>query len=205
MTNSVDLFLGEWARSLDERHRLSLPPEWADLLAGTSGQCTLAKERPGCLSLWNAEQWQDWLSSGVDLLRTKLRSGRLGGDVDEVQRLGRLLSTRHHTAAIAGRGRVAIPESFREAARTRLGSPHVADEEKLADFLRRVPDGEAAVAPIREVIAQIEEDMETRSLLEAITEDELATIRWFYATGKALGVAEASGAKPARSMSETRA
>jgi MraZ protein len=114
MTNSVDLFLGEWARSLDERHRLSLPPEWADLLAGTCGQCTLAKERPGCLSLWNAEQWQGWLTSGVDLLRTKLRSGRLGGDVDEVQRLGRLLSTRHHTAAIAGRGRVAIPESFRE-------------------------------------------------------------------------------------------
>ena len=114
MTNAADLFIGEWARSLDERHRLSLPPEWADLLAGATGQCTLAKERPGCLSLWNTEQWQGWLSTGVDLLRTKLRGGRLGGEVDDVQRLGRLLSTRHHAAPIAGRGRLAIPESFRE-------------------------------------------------------------------------------------------
>ncbi|MBM4268472.1 MAG: hypothetical protein FJ144_17995 [Deltaproteobacteria bacterium] len=116
---------------------------------------------------------------------------------------GRVLGAR--LSELGAQPTASIPESFREAARTRLGSPHVADEEKLADFLRRVPEGEAAVAPIREVIAQIEEDMETRSLLESITEDELATIRWFYATGKALGVAEASGAKPARSTSEMRA
>ena len=65
------------SRSLDERHRLSLPPEWAELLAGDAGQCTLAKERPGCLSLWNSTRWTDWLAGGVDLLRTKLRGGRL--------------------------------------------------------------------------------------------------------------------------------
>lgn len=114
MTDATDLFLGEWTRSLDERHRLSLPPEWAALLAGDDGLCTLAKERPGCLSLWNTSAWQGWLATGVDLLRSKLRGGRLAGEVDDVQRLGRLLSTRHHAAAIAGRGRVAIPDSFRD-------------------------------------------------------------------------------------------
>jgi MraZ protein len=114
MTEATDLYLGEWTRSLDERHRLSLPPEWADLLAGAAGSCTLAKERPGCVSLWNTAQWQSWLAGGVELLRTKLRGGRLGSQVGDVQRLGRLLSTRHHTVPIAGRGRVAIPDSFRE-------------------------------------------------------------------------------------------
>jgi MraZ protein len=33
--------------------------------------------------------------------------------VENVQMLGRLLSTRHRTAPIAGRGRLAIPDSFR--------------------------------------------------------------------------------------------
>jgi MraZ protein len=114
MIDASDLFLGEFARSLDERHRLSLPPEWADLLAGDAGECTLAKERPGCLSLWNSGQWQSWLTQGVDLLRGKLRGGRLTQSVDAVQMFGRLLSTRHRTVPIAGRSRLAIPDSFRE-------------------------------------------------------------------------------------------
>jgi MraZ protein len=113
MAQTAELFLGEWVRSLDERHRLSLPAEWAEQLVDASGECTLAKERPGCVSLWNTQHWQSWLASGVDLLQTKIRGGRLGGRVDEVQRLGRLLSTRHHTATIAGRGRLAVPDSFR--------------------------------------------------------------------------------------------
>ena len=54
------------------------------------------------------------LNGGVELLRTKLRGGRLGSQVGDVQRLGRLLSTRHSTAPIAGRGRIAIPDSFRD-------------------------------------------------------------------------------------------
>jgi len=114
MTDASDLFLGEWVRSLDERYRLSLPPEWAALLAKDAAQCTLAKERPGCLSLWNSEQWQHWLNEGVELVRSKLRGGRLERRVENVQMFGRLLSTRHRTAPIAGRGRVAIPDSFRD-------------------------------------------------------------------------------------------
>jgi MraZ protein len=114
MTDVSDLFLGEWTRSLDERHRLSLPPEWAELLAGDAHECTLAKEQPGCISLWNTSQWQGWLAGGVELLRSKLRGDRLRERVGDVQQLGRLLSTRHRTAPIAGRGRLALPDSFRE-------------------------------------------------------------------------------------------
>jgi MraZ protein len=114
MIDATDLYLGEWMRSLDERHRLSLPPEWAETLAGPAGDCTLAKERPGCVSLWNTARWQNWLTGGVELLRSKLRGDRFRDRVGDVQQLGRLLSTRHRTVPIAGRGRVALPDSFRE-------------------------------------------------------------------------------------------
>jgi MraZ protein len=114
MTDATDLYLGEWMRSLDERHRLSLPPEWAETLAGPDSECTLAKERPGCVSLWNTAQWQSWLTGGVELLRSKLRGDRFRERVGDVQQLGRLLSTRHRTVPIAGRGRLALPDSFRE-------------------------------------------------------------------------------------------
>ena len=110
---SDGLFLGEWARSLDDRYRLSLPQEWVEGLAGEAGECVLAKERPGCVSVWDVAQWQASLADGVSLVAGKIRSGRLAGRIDQVQMLGRLLSTRHRTVPIAGRGRLVVPESFR--------------------------------------------------------------------------------------------
>lgn len=112
--SSESLYLGEWSRSVDERYRVSLPNEWAERLAGEDGQCVLAKERPGCVSVWNTVQWEHWLADGVTLVANKVRSGRIGGRIEQVQTLGRLLSTRHRQVPIAGKGRVAIPESFRE-------------------------------------------------------------------------------------------
>jgi len=108
------LYLGEWARALDERFRLSLPTETVQQLAGDAGECVLAKERPGCVSIWNPQQWESWLEDGVSLVTGKIKSGRLGGRLSQVQLLGRLLSTRHRKVPIAGRGRIAIPESFRD-------------------------------------------------------------------------------------------
>ena len=113
MTEAADLFLGEWTRNIDDRYRFSLPPEWAEVLAAGTEGCTLAKERPGCLSLWNTQHWQSRLADGLELVRSKIRSGRLERRTESVQLFGRLLSTRHRAAPIAGRGRVAIPDSFR--------------------------------------------------------------------------------------------
>jgi len=114
MAKSDALYLGEWARSLDERYRLSLPTEMAELVISDASQCVLAKERPGCVSLWNPGQWDSWLADGVDLVAGKIKSGRLTSRLGQLQMLGRLLSTRHRSVLIAGRGRVAIPESFRD-------------------------------------------------------------------------------------------
>lgn len=113
MIDAAELFLGEWTRVVDDRYRFSLPMDWAELLAGGSDGCTLAKERSGCLSLWNTQHWQARLDEGLELVRSKIRSGRLERRTESVQLFGRLLSTRQRTAPIAGRGRIAIPDSFR--------------------------------------------------------------------------------------------
>ncbi|HEY4759273.1 MAG TPA: division/cell wall cluster transcriptional repressor MraZ [Thermoguttaceae bacterium] len=114
MAGPGEFLLGEFPRTLDERYRVSIPSELADLLTAESTDCILAKERPGCLSLWSAQLWQARLDEGVELVKQKMRAGRLQEKVAEVQLLGRLLSTRHRILQLAGRGRLLIPEGFRE-------------------------------------------------------------------------------------------
>jgi MraZ protein len=109
-----ELILGESVRTLDDRYRLSLPSELADVLAKAGSDCILAKEQPGCLSLWDSAAWQTRLDEGVALVRSKIQAGRLEGRLPEVQRLGRLLSTRQTQTRLAGRGRIVVPEGFRE-------------------------------------------------------------------------------------------
>ncbi len=114
MPQTQEFILGEFPRSLDERHRLSIPTELVNSLAGEGIDCILTKERPGCLSLWSAAAWQARLDQGVELIKSKMRAGKLDGKLEEVQLLGRLLSTRHKTVQLAGRGRLSIPDGFRE-------------------------------------------------------------------------------------------
>ncbi|MEM6655810.1 MAG: division/cell wall cluster transcriptional repressor MraZ [Planctomycetota bacterium] len=114
MTADSDLLTGEASRSLDDRYRISLPPDMVAALGGDACECLLAKERPGCVSLWRREHWQTKIDQGVDLVRSKIRAGRLDGRLDEVQTLGRLLSTRHRYVQLAARGRLVVPEGFRE-------------------------------------------------------------------------------------------
>jgi MraZ protein len=47
-------------------------------------------------------------------VESKIEAGRLEGRMEEVQRLGRLLSTRQREVQLAGRGRLVLPEGFRE-------------------------------------------------------------------------------------------
>ncbi len=106
--------LGEFHRTLDDRYRLNIPGELADPLLAGGANFILAKERPGALSLWNAMIWQEKLDSGVELVKSKIRAGRLEGRVEDVQRLGRMLSTRHTSVEMDGRARLLVPEGFRE-------------------------------------------------------------------------------------------
>ena len=114
MSAPREFILGEFPRTLDDRHRLSIPTELLDPLMRGGADCILAKERPGCLSLWNAPAWQAKLDAGVDLVKSKIQAGKLEGKLEEVQLLSRLLSTRHKSVQLAGRGRLSIPDGFRE-------------------------------------------------------------------------------------------
>lgn len=114
MDRDENLILGETRRTLDDRFRLSIPPEFIPLLGGEQADCILAKERRGALSLWNQREWQGTFDAGLDVIRGKLRAGTLTARITEVQRLGRLLSTRQTSLTLAGRGRLLLPEGFRD-------------------------------------------------------------------------------------------
>ena len=112
---SLGVFItGEERRTLDERFRLTLPPDLARAVTDDTGSTILAKERYGCLSLWKATDWQQRIDAGVSLIRQKIDAGRMEQRFDEVQRLGRLLSTRFQTVQLANRSRLLIPDAFRE-------------------------------------------------------------------------------------------
>ncbi|MFM7162396.1 MAG: division/cell wall cluster transcriptional repressor MraZ [Planctomycetaceae bacterium] len=105
---------GEYRRVIDDRFRISLPPELAEPVSSAEGDVILVKERAGCLSLWRAADWQRRLESGVELIRQKIQLGRMEQRWGDVQRLGRLLSTRSRPVKLAGRSRLVVPEGFRE-------------------------------------------------------------------------------------------
>lgn len=106
---------GEFTRTLDDRYRLSIPAEMGDMLTADSTECMLTKERVGCLGLWNADVWREKLDTDVNLVKTKILAGKFSdNELGRVQMLARLLSTRDRQVNLAGRGRLSIPEGFRE-------------------------------------------------------------------------------------------
>lgn len=122
MSASPQIILGEFQRALDDRYRLSLPPELTVLLGGETADCILAKERRGAISLWSAAHWQARLDDGIDLIQRKIQAGKLEARLPQLQLLGRLLSTRHRPVQLAARGRLLIPEGFREFLGVESGS-----------------------------------------------------------------------------------
>lgn len=108
------MILGEYHRLLDERHRLTIPVEMIQRLDADIQELLLVKEQPGALSLWNAQQWQPRWNQDLELIERKLQAGRFVDRLGDVQLWGRLLSTRQRTIRLADRGRLLIPEGFRE-------------------------------------------------------------------------------------------
>lgn len=111
---AADLLIGEFVRTVDERFRLAIPPELLAPLLASGSRLVLAKERAGCLSLWPAALWKPRIDAAIEVVRSKLQAGLLTQRVGQVQDLGRLLSTRHKVVSVAERGRLVVPEGFRE-------------------------------------------------------------------------------------------
>ena len=119
------LITGEIRRTIDDRFRLSLPAHFAEAVSDSEGHVIVAREQDGCLSLWEATQWQKQLDSGVSILQQKIDAGRMEGRWGDVQRLGRLLSSRHLETTLANRSRLLIPEGFRSFLGVSAGDPVV--------------------------------------------------------------------------------
>ena len=116
------LITGEVKRTIDDRYRLTLPSEMAHAITDENGKTVVVKERAGCLSLWRAADWQKRLDDGIAIIQQKMAAGRMEERWSEVQRLGRLLSTRSRDIQLANRSRVLVPEGFREFLNVQPGS-----------------------------------------------------------------------------------
>ena len=108
------LILGEFNRRIDQRFRFSIPGELLEAIGHDPKEMVLAKERPGCISLWDPATWESKLEARMDLIEKKIQLGDFDRQIPHLQMLGRLLSTRDRTVQLTGRGRVVIPEGFRE-------------------------------------------------------------------------------------------
>jgi MraZ protein len=93
---------------------LTLPGEFEEVFKPDSGKCVIAKEGPGCLSLWDEIDWKKNLDVRIELVQQRMKLGDLGRNTPDLQRFGRLLSTRHRDIQLAGRARLVLPEGFRE-------------------------------------------------------------------------------------------
>jgi len=120
---------GEFPRTLDERFRVQIPQELLTVLdkplavfgeveqeqvAPSKVECTLAKERLGCLSLWHRQAWHKKLNEDLKVIGGKASSRRLESRFEQMQLLGRLLSTRAEDVELATGVRLLIPRRFRD-------------------------------------------------------------------------------------------
>jgi MraZ protein len=122
MAGETSLIVGEFIRSVDDRFRVSLPPEFAEVIAPHGDSvCVLAKERYGSLSLWSRIAWQERIEPGLAVVRQKVTGRWLPTQVSEVQQFHRLLSTRSREVTLAGRSRLVVPEEFRDFLRVKPG------------------------------------------------------------------------------------
>jgi hypothetical protein len=120
------------------------------------------------------------LALWADVARHPMLRGGLRTICARERSHGELLQQR--LQQLGGECTAELGPDLRRAAEQRLASAEVADVDKLKDVVARYPDIETAVKPIRDVIGQIEEDLETRALLSTILDDELATLRWMAAS-----------------------
>lgn len=112
--NETKLILGEFSRRLDDRFRLSLPTELCEQFRPDSGNCVIVKERSGCVSLWDQKVWQEEMDTRIAIVQARLKLRDLNQKMSELQAFGRLLSTKSRPVELTDRGRLMIPEGFRE-------------------------------------------------------------------------------------------
>ena len=114
MAGTKKLITGEFSRTVDDRFRLSLPDEFKDVFKPESGKCVIVKEKPGHLSLWDENTWMREYDQRIKMVQERYTMGYLADKMVDVKRFGRLLSALYRHVQLAERGRLSLPEGFRE-------------------------------------------------------------------------------------------
>ena len=79
---------------------------------------------------------------------------------------------------LGGTPEAEVPEAVYNAAMEQSASREKSDAQKLADFLARFSDIDAALKPIHDLADRLDEDPETQSLLRTIAQDERSTLEF---------------------------
>lgn len=89
-----------------------------------------------------------------------------------------------------------VPAERREKELSFYASTELKDVDKLSKIAARLQDPAAVLKPITEVIAQIEQDQQSKELLRSLVDDEMASIKWLLEACQTLGAAQAAQPTP---------
>ncbi len=120
----------------------------------------------------------------ADVARDPVVRGGLRTLCAREQRHANLLADR--LRQLGAECRAELGRDLQDAARARLASAKISDLDKLDEVLARCADVDVAVKPIRDVLAQIDDDLDTRELLRMILDEEIATLRWLATARRTL-------------------
>lgn len=85
-----------------------------------------------------------------------------------------------------------VPAERREKELAFYASADLKDIDKLRSIAARVKDPAAVLKPITDVIAQIEEDQQSKELLRSLVDDEMSSIKWLLEACQTLSEARAT-------------
>ena len=85
-----------------------------------------------------------------------------------------------------------VPAERREKELPFYASSEMKDTAKLESIAARLKDPAAALKSITDVIAQIEEDQQSKELLRSLVDDEMSSIKWLLDACQTLSAAKAT-------------
>lgn len=85
-----------------------------------------------------------------------------------------------------------VPAERREKELPFYASADKKDIDKLESIAARLKDPAAALKPITDVIAQIQEDQHSKELLRSLVDDEMSSIKWLLEACQTLSAAKAA-------------
>jgi len=83
-----------------------------------------------------------------------------------------------------------VPAERREKELPFYASAEKKDAEKIGSIAARLKDPAAALKPITDVIAQIQDDQHSKELLRSLVDDEMSSIKWLLEAHQTLGGAK---------------